>query len=171
MVVDHSNRLHEGIADRRTHKRETTLQQVSAHHIRFVRSWRHFSMCTPAVDSRLAADELPDVGVEAAEFVLNRQKGFRVLHGALYFQPVAHDAWIRKQSFHSRWGESRNTRRVEFDEGIAISRTLIQYGFPAQTGLSALEREELEEHPIVVHRHAPFFVVIGNAQRRSRPRA
>src|SRR5262245_61552986 len=102
-------------------------------------------MCTPAIDSRRAADELPDVRIEAAEFVLNRQKGIRVLHRALYFQPVAHDPWIRKQSFQSRRGESRHTRRVEIGERFTIRRTLVQNGFPTQTGLSALEREELEE--------------------------
>src|SRR5258705_406796 len=44
-----------------------------------------------------------------------------------------------------------------------------QDGLPAEPGVRAFEQQELEEHALVVHRHAPFLVVIGDAEWRGRP--
>ncbi len=48
---------------------------------------------------------------------------------------------------------------------------LLEDRLPAQAGLRPLERDELEEHAVVVDGHTPFFVVIGDAERRARPAA
>ena len=79
MVVDHATGLHECVADGGAHKSEATLFEILAHSSRRLRLDRHLTERGPAVNDRFAVDELPDVGVEAAEFVLGAQKGLRVL--------------------------------------------------------------------------------------------
>src|SRR5262245_31103171 len=54
VVVDDADRLHERVADGRTDEPEAALQEVLAHRARIL--------------------EAPDVGVEAAEFLLHREE-------------------------------------------------------------------------------------------------
>jgi hypothetical protein len=68
-------------------------------------------------------------------------------------------------------GKSGNLRGIEPCEGAPVVLALVEDGFPRQSRLRALEDQELEEHPVVVHRHAPFRVVVGDAERRLRPGA
>ena len=60
-----------------------------------------------------------------------------------------------------RGTEGGDGLRVEAGEGPAVALALAEDGEPAQPGLSALEHQELEEQPVVVHRHAPLLVVVG----------
>jgi len=45
----------------------------------------------PGVLNRLAAGESPDVGIEAAEFLLHLKESLRVLNGRRDLEPVPHD--------------------------------------------------------------------------------
>src|SRR5688500_19464202 len=54
-----------------------------------------------AVDYRCAADELPEVAVEGAEFFLHGEEGSGVLDGGSDFQAVADDAVVRHQLPHA----------------------------------------------------------------------
>src|SRR5260221_10758312 len=74
VVVHHADGLHEGIADGRTDEAEATLEKILAHRFRVL--------------------EAPDVGVEAAEFLLHREEGLRVGDRAVDFQPVADNARV-----------------------------------------------------------------------------
>src|SRR3954465_12417876 len=65
VIVDHADRLHEGIADRRADELEAALQEIFAKSVRLGGLRRHIAAAPPAVDARSAADEAPDVGVEA----------------------------------------------------------------------------------------------------------
>src|SRR5580765_3122061 len=94
MIVDHSHRLHESIANRRTNELEASLAQVFAHDVRFGSSRRNLLQRGPAIENRLAANKLPDVTVETAELLLHGEKRLRVLHGRLDLKPVAHDAGV-----------------------------------------------------------------------------
>src|ERR1051325_2638795 len=77
VVVDDADRLHEGVADGRSDEAEAALEQILAH--------------------RLCVLEAPDVGVEAAEFLLYREEGLRIAHRALDLQPVPYDARVTHQ--------------------------------------------------------------------------
>ena len=73
---------------------------------------------------RFAADELPDVGVEAAELLLTCEKGLGVFDEGAHLEPVAHDAGVGKQFGNLRVIVMGDLRRVEVVECAAI-------GFPS----------------------------------------
>src|SRR5262245_7350368 len=70
VVIDHSDGLHERIADGRADELEAASPQVLAQRVRFRRRSRDFLRRPPLVLYRPAADELPNVRVEAAEILL-----------------------------------------------------------------------------------------------------
>src|SRR5712671_226972 len=113
MIVGHPDRLHVGIADGRADELEAALEQVLAERVRFrgadgnLVSLQH---------DRLAADEAPDIGVEAAEFLLYREKGARVGHGAIDLQLVADDAGVLHQFPFFSGVEARNLARIKTRE-------------------------------------------------------
>ena len=49
-------------------------------------------------------------------------------------------------------------------EGGAVVLALLEDRLPAQPGLGALQDQKLEQHTVVLERHAPFLIVIGNHQ-------
>ena len=61
MVVDHSDSLHEGVANRPTHESESASLQDLAHGIRFGRPSRYVAHGWPEILFRLPSDELPRV--------------------------------------------------------------------------------------------------------------
>src|SRR5262245_9117275 len=71
VVVDHSDRLHERIADRRSDEAEPTLPQILAHCIGLESSRRNAVEGFPPVLYWSPTHELPEVGVEAAKLLLH----------------------------------------------------------------------------------------------------
>src|SRR5689334_1038801 len=65
VVVDHAGRLHEGIADRGADKAKTAPAEVLAHRVGLRRLRGHVARIAPAILHGPAADEAPDVCVEA----------------------------------------------------------------------------------------------------------
>jgi hypothetical protein len=110
------------------------------------------------------ADELPDVGVEAAKFSLEPEERLRIVDDGFDFAPVADDAWVAQKGLEFLPVVGGDRLGVEVIEGRAIVRALLQDGDPAQPCLGGLEDEELKEPPIVMQRHSPLFVVICNQQ-------
>src|SRR5438270_671483 len=60
---------------------------------------------------------------------------------------------------------------VDHADRLPIGAALAKDRLPGEPGLRALEQQELEEHAVVVHRHAPLGVVVRDAERRGRPGA
>src|SRR5262249_41833534 len=171
MVVHHADRLHERVADRGTDEFESAPQKIATELVGFGRPWRELLQRFPAIDAWLAADEAPHIRIEAAEFFSSCEERFRISNRAANLQPVSNDAGIVEQAgdpFRRGWGD-RN--RVAAVETFGIRVALLEDRLPAESRLSALERQHLEEMPLVVHRHAPFAIVIRDAERRARPRA
>ena len=80
VIVDHADRLHEGIAYGSAHEREAPLLQVFAHSVRLYCAARYLLVRFPGVPLRITRDEFPDVGVKAAEFLLDFEKRLGVLN-------------------------------------------------------------------------------------------
>ena len=97
MVVDHSHRLHVGVADGWADEAETTLLQITAQRVRLRRAGRDLGHRLPVVAPWQAADKTPLVMVEAAELFLNLQKGAGVLDRRLDLQAIAHDVRVLKK--------------------------------------------------------------------------
>src|SRR6266699_1836593 len=55
MIVDHAGRLHQRVADGRTDKLESALNQITAHGVGFRCARRHLSHSPPTIDSRSPA--------------------------------------------------------------------------------------------------------------------
>jgi len=94
VIVDHADRLHERVADGRSDEGESASLQVLAHRVGLGGAGRNVLRPGGVVDDGAAADKLPDVGVEAAEFLLHGQKRACILHRRLDLEPVADDAGV-----------------------------------------------------------------------------
>ena len=110
------------------------------------------------------AHEVPEVIVEGAPLFLQREKGTGVSHCRLHLQLVADDARIREQALDYGRGEPGDLSGIETEEGPSVVFPLVENRAPAQAGLGPFEDQELEEHPVIVHRNAPFPVVIGDVE-------
>ena len=120
MVVDHAGRLHQGVADRRTDELESALNQITAYGVGFRRARRYLSHASPTVSFRFAADETPQVRVEAREFFSHGEKHFCVLDGGRDLQSVAHDSVVAEQPLHIARAVSGDLRRAKSIERLPI---------------------------------------------------
>ena len=97
MVVHHPSRLHERVANCRTHECKSAAQQVLAHGVGFRRSRRHVRHSPPRAAQRMPAREPPDVGVERSELLLHFQESPCVFYGCRDLEAIAHNARITHQ--------------------------------------------------------------------------
>src|SRR6185369_6747986 len=111
---------------------------------------------------RLAVDEAPDVSVETAKLALHFAKTVRVRNGGIDLQPVANYPRVVQQRRDLSFVVTRDFRRIETVERLAIVVTFAQDCFPTQSGLCAFENQKLKQTRVVVNGHAPFLVVIGD---------
>ena len=133
---------------------------------------RHLRGGAEIVDLRLAVDEVPQQPREARALLHDVEPGARGEHRALDLHAVAHDAGVLHQPLDLLRRVARDLLRLETVEGAAEIVALAQDGDPRQAGLEAVEHELLVERAVVVFRHAPFLVVIGDVERVVlRPRA
>src|SRR3954468_13363340 len=138
--------MHEGVKDGRADELEAALEEILAEGIGLGGLRRHVAGAAPAVDDWLAADEAPDVRIEADELALHGEKRLGVADGRVDLQPVAHDALVLHQLAQRRRREARYLRRVEAGKGAAIGVALAQDRLPAKARLGAFQQQELEEH-------------------------
>src|ERR1700733_4075818 len=94
VIVHHSYRLHEGVADGRSDEVETAPLKVFAHGIGLGRARRNFLERPGRAQARLAVYELPDIAIEAAKFLLHREECFRVRDGRGNLEFVADNPGI-----------------------------------------------------------------------------
>ena len=113
MVVDHSDRLHVGIANRGADKFKASLLQVLAHCIALLRAGGDLFGCLEFVLYRFAIDKSPDVIVERIEFVLHFQETSSIVSRAKDFQSIANNTRILEQLFQLLVGVLRDLSIVE----------------------------------------------------------
>ena len=111
---------------------------------------------------RLTIDEAPDVGIETAELLLHLQEFFCVVNCRGDLCLVANDAVVFQQRLVLTFAVTRNFRRVEAGESLAICVSFAQDRIPAQSRLRSLQSQELEDRLVIVHRYAPFQVMVND---------
>src|SRR5262249_13197239 len=148
-----------GVTDRGADEAETALLQILAHGVGFWSAGMYRLGSSPVIYFRPAFGEMPDVFIEAAEFLLDCQVSVRVGNGGGDFESVANDPGIFQQRADFLCVIPRDLFRVEAIKGAAIVFPLIENRFPAQAGLRAFENQEFEESAVVVNGHTPFLVV------------
>src|SRR5262249_57026659 len=94
VVVDHADRLHVGVDDRRADEAEAPALQVLAERVGFRGGRRNLPRLLPTVHPGAPADELPAVGVETAELLLDREKPPRVGDRGFDLQAISYDGRI-----------------------------------------------------------------------------
>lgn len=164
MVVDQSGGLHHRVANRRTDERESALFQIFAHLVGFGGLGRDLLVFRPGIDDWLSANETPDVGVEATEFLLDLLKPRGIFDRRADLQSIANDSGIGKKRGDLVLVILRDQCRLEIVESEAISFPLLEDRIPAQSGLRPFEDQELEPETFVVNGHAPFLVVVANGK-------
>jgi hypothetical protein len=169
VIVDHAGRLHQGVADSRADEFESALNEVAAHGVGFRCARRDLSHSPPTILFRFAADKAPQVTVETAELFPNREKGVRILDRRRNLQSVAHDPGVAEQPFQIARAVAHDRFRAKTVERFTVVLAFIENRRPAQTGLRALEDQKLEELSVVMDRHAPFLIVVGDVGFGSRP--
>src|SRR5262249_28339819 len=169
MIVDHAGGLHESVADRRAHEPEAPREEIPAHGPRGIRLGRALPLLAPGVAHGPTVDEPPDVRVEAAVLALDRQEWPCIGDRRLDLRAVADDPGVVHEAADSRGGIAGDFLGVERVEGLPIGSPLFQNRRPAQSGLSALEDQELEQQTVPMNRHAPLSIVIGSLELSSGP--
>jgi len=144
VVVGHSRGLHEGIANGGTDKPEASVFQVFAHGLRRFGPGRDIGEPFPSVSDRFVIDELPDVKVETAEFLLNVEKGPCIGDHRGDFKPVANDAPVLQKLVDFFFAVPRYAEWIESIQGVAEVFAFFQDGHPTQTGLGTFENQQLK---------------------------
>lgn len=160
MVVDHAHGLHERITDGGTTESKPPFLEVFAQGVGDSSRRGDFLEAFEPVDGRFMIDEIPEVAVERAEFLLNLEKGLGVPDRALDLQAVPDDALVLHQSMKIFPGEHRDLFDIPVRECFLVGWLSFQNGCPGETGLRSFKSQELKESLIVMDRHTPYVVVI-----------
>src|SRR3954464_13321468 len=165
VVVHHADRLHEGIDDGRADELEATAGQLLRDFPRQLGLGRDLSDAAPAVHQGLAVDEVPEQTGESGPLLHHVEPGAAGAYRALDLHAIAHDAGVAHQPLDLLRSVARDLLRCEAIEGTAEILALTQDRDPGEPGLEAVEHKLLVERAVVVFRHAPFIVVIGDVDR------
>ena len=96
MIIDHTGGLHECVTDGGADEGEAALDEIFAKGVGFGCVGWQVAGFLALILKRPAADELPDILVERAEFFANGEEGLRVANGCSDLQTIADDAGIRE---------------------------------------------------------------------------
>src|SRR4030081_2135975 len=118
----------------------------------------------PGIHARFATDKLPDVAVERAELLLHHEKCLGVPYRRSHLQPVADNPLIAQQPLRLSLVVARDYLWIEPVKRRSIVFAFPQNRVPAKPGLRAFQKQELEQHAVVMLRDAPFAVVIENRE-------
>jgi len=120
MIVDHAGRLHQCVANCRAHELESSPQQIAAHRVGLGCARGHVGHATPTILDWLAADEAPEVSVEAFHFFEQREKRFCVRDRGCDLQSVSYDSGVAEQPLHFARAIAGDLFRAESIERFPI---------------------------------------------------
>src|SRR6266508_4109975 len=161
VVIDHTDGLHERVADRRSDEPEPSLLQVLAHGPRLRSLGWGVRQTPPRVLHRHLVDERPQVLGERPDIRPDRQHRPSIGDRRIDLRPVPDDARIPHQSLDLPPIEPGDLGRIEPRERVPVPLPLVQDGLPRQPRLRALERQHLEQVAFVPAGCSPFLVVVG----------
>src|SRR5712691_4280645 len=164
VVVDHADRLHEGVDDRRPAEFEALRFQILRNSLRQRRLSRNLPPALETINERLAVREVPQIRGKARALFHDLKPGAGRQNGAVDFQLVAHNSLVLHQAGDFLLVVAGDDRRPKLREGAAKVLALAQDGDPGKPGLKAVEHEFLVKRAVVALRHAPLAVVIGHVE-------
>jgi len=162
VVVDQTHRLHRGVDDRRADEAEAAAAEVAAERLGLRRRRRHLGRRAEGVAPRPTAGEAPEIAVERAVLGLYLQEAAGVADRRRDLGAVAHDAGVGEEALHVALAEAGDGSRIEAGEGPPVAITAFEDRPPGEPRLRPLQHQELEERAVVVDRHPPLAVVVGD---------
>ena len=162
VIVHHADRLHECIADGRSHKVESALFQILAHHLGHLRLRRHIRNAFPCVLDGNAVHLAPQIRVERTIRLLDIENPLRILDGRFDLEAIPYDAGISHETGNIVWRVSRDALTVKRMQRLSVVFPFFQYCQPTQTRLCAFQNQEFKQASVVMNRATPFVVMIGN---------
>ena len=177
MIVHHARRLHERVADSRPDEAHAAIAQRPTHRVGPGGFRGNILRRDRLVDDRGAIHKRPEIDAKRAVLLDDRQRRLRVADCGRDLGAVAHDrsfAWRRRGGLPEKaldvaLRHARHALDGEAVERLSIGVALSQDGRPVEPRLSALEREKLEERPIVACLDPPLLVVVGDQPGRLGP--
>src|SRR6266404_3744746 len=171
MIVHHPGRLHQRVTNRRPHEPKSPLLQILAQRVRFHRLRRQAFVRLPRILLRPPTHKSPHVRVKRPKLFLHLQERLRISDRRRNLQPIPDNPRVPQQRPHFFLVIPRHFLRIEPVKHFPVPRPLPQNRVPTQSRLRALQYQKLKPRPLVVHGHAPFLIMIRNAQLIPRPGA
>lgn len=170
VVVDQARRLHDCVDNGGSDETKATALEVGAQKAGLLGLSGNFKDRRPGIYEGLAIDEAPEISIEAAELVGNREQPSRVPDGGRDFGSISDDPGQLQQTLDVVTGHGGYLRRIESTKRLPQRFSLIQNNGPAETRLEAIQDEILEQLGVIVEWNPPFTVVIlGHEIRRFGP--
>src|SRR4030095_4099472 len=85
------------------------------------------------------------------------------------FQSVPDDPVVAKQPLNVALAVACDLFRAKSVYRFSVVLAFLQNRVPTQSSLRTFQNQKFEEHSIVVHRHAPFLIMISDGRFRSGP--
>lgn len=126
VIVDHSHRLHESVADRGADEIESPFFEVFAHLIRDRGADRHFRDIFPVILDRGSIDIAPEKLGEGSKLFLNRQGALSVANGRVNLEAIADDPGIGEETLTVRVSILSDFFAVESIESLSIVFALFE---------------------------------------------
>ncbi len=172
VIVHHSDRLHVGIADRGADEVEARVSSDPCSG-RSLPASRPESRAGSSCGSRSAGRRRTARGRRRSFRIPSEGRGMPSRFGSprwifsrlRMIEGSATSAAILRASYFAI------TDGIESAERLPVTLPALKDQLPREPRLGAFEEEELEENAIVVARHAPLAIVIGDAERAAGPGA
>ena len=108
---------------------------------------------------------MPKIAIEGAIFGLYLDEDFGIGDGSSNLETITDNVFIAQQFLKFMVVVLRNLGIVEVIESHSEGLPFIEDTFPRESCLKAFEDKHLEELMVVVHRFAPFVVVVCDIER------
>ncbi len=168
VIIHHANGLHVSIDDGRPKELEPSFLEILGPCDGLFCVDGIIFQPFETMSNRNTFDPRPHVLRERSELALNVEKTFRIVDGSLNLLSITYDPSIREQTLHVTRGETRDLAIVESFERYAKVLSFVQDRTPRKAGLERLKHEVFKNLSIIVHRHAPFLVVVFEIERIAR---
>src|SRR5699024_9979460 len=151
---EHPHCLQIGVDDGGTHEFHAALLQILRDRVRQRRG------CAANFPQGPAFGPVPEIAVETAPLPPDGRKDGGVAHRCGDLAPVAHNACIRRQGLPLFGAVGGHLLPVEAVEGAAEIFPFVEDALPGKPGLEPFQDQHFKQRAVVVHRHAPFPVVV-----------
>ncbi len=165
VIVDETDRLHEGIANGGPHELEVARSQIAGESFRQGSLRRDFARVLPRILYRGAIHKRPKIMVETAKSILHLEIGAGVADGGSNFGTVANDAGISHQAHYLGFAKGSHAMGIESRKSAAIIFAFAQHGYPGKARLRTFQQQKFKQDLVVMLRYAPLGIVVGHVKR------